>query len=451
LTSARRVALDALVRIEAGAFAHILVPDLLRRTQLAARDRGFVTELVYGTVRMQRALDFQLAKVSRQPIAGLEAEVRAAVRLGAYQLLIGIPSHAAVGETVEVVAPRQRGFVNAVLRALARAGPPWSWPAGGDVADLAVRTSHPDWIVRLLLDEFGPADALATLALASEPAPVTLRVNPLRATSDSVAADLRAAGIDVAPGTLVPGALVLQDAGDVGALGVVEDGRATPQDQASQAVAAALAAEPGERVLDLAAAPGGKTGAMAERMCDEGLVVASDVHPGRVRLVRRNAARLGLGAIAPVVADGRAPGVRGASFDRVLLDAPCSGLGVLRRRPDARWRIQPGDVDALAALQRDMLAAGAAAVRPGGRLVYAVCTLTPAETIGVDEFAARELTEFGALPPPAAPWRAHGRGALLLPPDARTDGMFVLVLERADRTGRGGPGGVSPSGVVRRD
>jgi transcription termination factor NusB len=136
--SARHLALDALVRIEDGAFAHILVPELLRRSRLAPRDRGLVTELVYGTVRMQRALDFQLAKVSKQAIDDLEPEVRAGIRLGAYQLLLGIPSHAAVGETVEVVASRQRGYVNGVLRALARTGPPWSWPAGREIADIGI-------------------------------------------------------------------------------------------------------------------------------------------------------------------------------------------------------------------------------------------------------------------------------------------------------------------------
>jgi len=426
----RRLALDALVRIEDGAFAHILVPELLRRSRLAPRDRGLVTELVYGTVRMQRALDFQLAKVSKQAIDDLEPEVRAGVRLGAYQLLLGIPSHAAVGETVEVVAARQRGYVNGVLRALARTGPPWSWPAGREIADIGVRTSHPDWIVRLLVDTYGAADAIATLALADEAAPVTLRPNPMRATANDLEQELLAAGIDVTRGELVGDALVLRDAGDIGALAPVREGRATPQDQASQAVVAVLDPQPGERVLDLAAAPGGKSGAIAERMRDEGLVVAADVNAGRMRLLARSADRLSLHAIAPVVGDGRVPPVHAQSFDRVLLDAPCSGLGVLRRRPDARWRIRPSEVRVLAELQRELIVAAAATLRPGGRLVYAVCTVSPKETVQIDEFAASALPDFTALPRPPAPWRRHGRGALLLPSDARTDGMFVLALER---------------------
>jgi 16S rRNA (cytosine967-C5)-methyltransferase len=196
-------------------------------------------------------------------------------------------------------------------------------------------------------------------------------------------------------------------------------------------VVAVLDPQPGEQVLDLASAPGGKATAAAERMSARGVVVAADVHPGRVRTVMRAAQRLGLGdVILPLVADGAHPAVRDGAFDRVLLDAPCSGLGVLRRRPDARWRIQPGDVENLAALQRNLLAAAAPAVKRDGRLVYSVCTLTRAETLDIDEWAKRELPELHAIDPPGAPWRPCGRGALLLPSDAQSDGMFVLVLER---------------------
>jgi 16S rRNA (cytosine967-C5)-methyltransferase len=430
VTTSRRLAVDALVRIEEGAFAHILVPQLLGRSALDPRDRGLVTELVYGTVRMQRALDFQLAKVSKQHLTKLESEVRAALRVGAYQLSIGIPAHAAVAETVDAVSPRRRGYVNGVLRALARAGPPWTWPAGDGISAIGTRTSHPDWIVQTLIDEFGTADAIATLALADVAAPVTVRVNPLRATIADVERELRDAGIDVERGALVSDALVLQNAGDLGALAAIREGRATPQDEASQVVVGVLDAHPGERILDVAAAPGGKASAAAEHMRDEGLVVAADVHAGRVRVLTRGADRLGLRVIAPIVADGCKPAVRPGAFDRVLLDAPCSGLGVLRRRPDARWRVQPEDVDQLATRQRQMLRSAAGAVRPGGRLVYAVCTVTPQETRDVDVFAAEQLDDFVALDPPGAPWRPHGRGALLLPSDARTDGMYVLSLER---------------------
>ncbi len=261
---------------------------------------------------------------------------------------------------------------------------------------------------------------------------MTLRVNGSRGTTESMIAELTAAGADVQPGTLVPGALLLRHTGDLAALPAIAEGRATPQDQASQAIVAVLDPQPGDRVLDLASAPGGKATAAAERMGGKGVVVAADLHPGRVRTVARAAERIGVrDTVVTVVADGRYPGVRRDAFDRVLLDAPCSGLGVLRRRPDARWRVLPTDVRDLAALQRLLLAAAADAVKPGGRLVYAVCTLSHEETLGVDEWARANLPGLVAEPPPPAPWRHLGRGAILLPSDAHTDGMFVLSFTRA--------------------
>jgi 16S rRNA (cytosine967-C5)-methyltransferase len=441
--SSRRVALDALLRIEDGAFAHILVPQLLRGSRLEARDRALVTDLVYGTVRHQRALDFLLAAVSSRPIGSLDPSVRAALRLGAYQLMIGVPAHAAVGETVGTVDERARGYANGVLRALARKGPPFPLPEGRDAESVALRTSHPDWIVRLLFDAFGETDATATLELDNAPPPVTLRVNLVRTTVEALTAELAAAGVDVEPGALVPGAVLVRHSGDLAVLPAVAEGRATPQDQASQAVVAVLDPQPGERVLDVASAPGGKATAAAERMRGAGIVVAADLHLGRVRTVSRAADRIGVAAtVATLVADGRSPAVRDGAFDRVIVDAPCSGLGVLRRRPDARWRVQPTDVLDLAALQKLLLAATARAVKPGGRLVYAVCTLTPEETVGVDEWARGALPEFTADAPPASPWRPHGRGAILLPSDAQTDGMFVLNLRRSP-----GPGADVASGA----
>jgi 16S rRNA (cytosine967-C5)-methyltransferase len=431
VTPSRGIAVEALVRVEAGAYSHILLPELLRKQALEPRDRAFVTELVYGTLRRQRTLDHLLARVSSRPLATLDPGVRAALRVGAYQLYAGTSPHAAVGETVGVVAERARGFANGVLRSLARLGPPWPLPAGDDVAAIGVRTSHPDWIVQTFVDELGADAARATLELDNEPPPVTLRVNPMRATRGEAATELRAHGVEVEDGSLAPGALLARHTGDLGELDAVRDGRVSPQDQASQAVVAALDPRPGERVLDVAAAPGGKALAAAECIGDDGVVVAADVHPNRVRAISRATQRLGLRSVAPIAADGRRLPVRDASFDRALLDAPCSGLGVLRRRPDARWRVQPHDVTQLATLQRELLTSAARAVRPGGRLVYSVCTLTRLETLAVDAFAASELSDFVACEQPGAPWRTHGRGALLVPSVAGTDGMFVLVLERS--------------------
>jgi 16S rRNA (cytosine967-C5)-methyltransferase len=365
------VALAALLRIEEGAYANLVVPALLDDSGLSDRDRAFVTELAYGTTRMRRACDWLVDRFLSRPV---DPDVRAALRLGAYQLaFLQTPPHAAVSATVAEVAPRARGFVNAVLRKVADALPP-RWP------DPPTRLSYPDWIVRRLADDLGAEAALAALEQMNQPPVVTER----------------------------------------------EDGYV--QDEASQWVAAYVGAHAGERVADLCAAPGGKATAMAGEAT--AWVAAVDVLAHRVGLVQANVRRLGLANVAVVQADARRSPFRPASFDRVLLDAPCSGLGVLRRRPDARWRVQADDVGRLAALQRELLVASVPLVRPGGVLVYSVCTLTATETLLVDEWLAGSLPALEPLPPPGPPWEPLGRGARLLPQTAGTDGMYLLGLSR---------------------
>jgi len=419
------------VRVEEGAFSHVLLPTLLRRSGLEPRDRAFATDLVYGTLREQRALDHLLTPVVSRPLASLDPPVRAALRIGAHQLLGGTPAHAAVGETVEVAPERARGLVNAALRRLSREGPPWPLPDGDAVADVAVRLSYPDWLVERLAADLGPDDALATLESANVPAPVTLRPNRARIHSSALADELHDGGATVEPGALGIGAVVVRGIGDPARVPAVADGRASPQDEASQAVVRdVLAPQPGDRVLDTAAAPGGKATAIAELVGEDGTVVALDVNRGRLGFVVGAAARLGLANLHAVQADGRCLPAKPGAFNRVLVDAPCSGLGVLRRRPELRWRVEPDAIGALAELQRELLTAAATAVAPGGTLVYSVCTLTTEETRGVDEWARTGLGEFDAAVPPPPPWRPWGRGALLLPHDAATDGMFVLRLIR---------------------
>jgi 16S rRNA (cytosine967-C5)-methyltransferase len=427
--SSRELAFAALLRVEDGAYSNLLLPKLLRESGLDERDRAFVTDLVYGSIRRQRSLDHLLQMTADRPIDALDPSTRVALRLGAYQLLRDVPAHAAVGETVAVVPRRARSYVNAVLRAVARLGPRWPWPEGDDAVALGVRLSYPDWIVEELIAGYGLADARATLEVSNQPPPVTLRVNTGRADVDEVSAELRAAGADVRGGELVAGALLVRGIGDPARVPAVAEGRATPQDEASQAVVDLLDPQRGDTVVDVASAPGGKATAIGERVGD-GRVVASDVQAARLRLVVDGRGRLGLDDVFPVVADSRVLPLHDASAERVLVDAPCSGLGVLRRRAELRWRIRPDDVPQLTGLQQELLRAAARAVRPGGLVVYSVCTLTEAETTGVDAWAERELPGLVAEPPPGAPWRPQGRGALLLPHDAGTDGMYVLVLRR---------------------
>jgi 16S rRNA (cytosine967-C5)-methyltransferase len=364
---ARRAAWEALQRIDRdGAYANLVLGPTLERSGLSPTDRRFVTELVYGTTRMRRACD---ALVDRFVISPPDPAVRSLLRLGAYQLeFMDVPAHAAVGETVGLAPKRVRGFVNAVLRRVAST--PMVWPS--ELAHL----SYPDWIGEVLAAELGDADARAALERMNLSAGVTVR----------------------------------------------DDGYV--QDRSSQWVAAAVECGSGERVLDTCAAPGGKTTAMA---ADGARVTAVDLRPHRAGLVAANTARLGLD-VAIVVADATHPPLRPGSFDAVLIDAPCSGLGALRRRPDARWRIGPGSIAQLAGLQRRIIAASAPLVRPGGRLVYSVCTLTAAESI---DHPLPEGFEVDDRVPPAGEWRPFGHGWRVLPQDADTDGMVLIRYRRS--------------------
>jgi 16S rRNA (cytosine967-C5)-methyltransferase len=368
---ARVVAREALLRIEQGAYANLVLPRMLERSGLAERDRRFATELVYGTTRMRRACDFLVDRFVLRP---LDAPTRAVLRLGAHQLHhLGTPAHAAVSATVAVAPARSRGLVNAVLRRVADA--PVEWP------DEATRLSYPDWVVGRLVADLGEADALAVLEEMDRPA------EPVERPDGYV------------------------------------------QDRASQLVVAAMAAGAGERVADVCAGPGGKATLLAG---SGARVLATDVRPARAGLVAGAAERTGTAdRVLVAAADGRCPPLRPGSLDRVLVDAPCSGLGVLRRRPDARWRIGPAAVGRLAGLQRELLDAAVPLLRPGGTLTYAVCTLTAEETTGVDQWLADAHPELQPLPPPGDPWRPEGRGALLLPQVAGTDGMFLLQLRRS--------------------
>ena len=369
---ARKVALDALERIEAhGAYANLVLPKLLARSGLSDRDRRFVTDLVYGTTRMRRACDFLVDRfLARPPVD----RVRSALRLGAYQLAFGgVPPHAAVAETVAVTPRSARGLVNAVLRRVADTPPEWP--------DDATRLSVPDWVVERLSADLGRGQALAALAAMNEPAAVTER----------------------------------------------PDGYV--QDPASQQVAALIGAGPGDRVLDVCAAPGGKATALAAAGA---WVVASDIRPSRVGLIRTNVERLAdaSGRVVLVAADGTRPPWRDGSFDRVLVDAPCSGLGTLRRRADLRWRVDEPSVARLAELQTRLVAAAADLVRPGGVLVYSVCTLTVAESLDVDAWLQKERPDLVPLDPADTPWEPWGRGAILLPQSTGTDGMCLFRYRR---------------------
>ena len=379
---ARDLALTALERVDGGAYANLALPALLRRSTLNPSERAATTDLVYGSLRMRAALDHALAPLSRQPLERLEPLVLRGLRLGAYALLFaGTAGHAAVAETVGAVAKAghrgQAGYVNAVLRRLAAAPPTWPDPQRDPVGWATTRGSHPAWIVEEALARLGPAEMAALVEADNLRPEVSLRATPGRTTRGELLAELAEAGAAVRPSPLSPDCVVLER-GDPGRLAAIREGRAVVQDAASAVVAPAVGAAPGDLVADLAAGPGGKAGHLAALGAR---VLAVEIAAGRARLVAQTADRLGLaGRLHTVVADGRRPPLRPGAADAVLVDAPCTNLGSLRRRPEARWRHGPDDLSGLVELQLELLEAAVAAVRPGGTVLYSVCTWTRAET-----------------------------------------------------------------------
>ncbi len=421
----RRLALRVLRRvIEHGAYSNLALSAELSHAKLSKQDRDLASELVRGTLRRKVTLDWYLEQVLDRPIARVEPGALAVLELGAYQLLFTrIPPHAAVGETVSLAEERARGFTNAVLRRLARRTP--ELPSKPDDESTAVRTGLVTWAVRELR-RLLPSDQVeaAAAALASQ-APLSLRANACRATVEEVAEALRERGDEPRPGGLHPDVLLL-DGGDPVRLPGFKEGRFAIQDQASALVVWALDPQPGERILDACAGPGGKAADIACR-APGGPTVAGDLTERRARLVTETVERLG----APVhvlVQDARHPALREGAFDRVLVDAPCSGLGSARRRPELLWRPMRNDLSRMARLQVAILSGAAALVRPGGVLVYSVCTFPRAETDAACDAFLR--TNEGFTPDPFEGPDGRAARMRLWPHRHGTDAMFVARFVR---------------------
>jgi 16S rRNA (cytosine967-C5)-methyltransferase len=394
--------------------------------ELAARDRALLHELVLGTLRRRAALDFACARLLDRPFSGLEPPVKAALRLGAYQLLhMRVPARAAVFESVELArqsAPRAAGLVNAVLRRLAREGPPPFPDAEADTLGwITTVGSLPRWLAKRWLARLGPSTAVARARALLDPPPSVFRFNPRRLDAEQRA---RAAGLEPRPLT-VPGAWTAE--GRMAALAA--EGVVYLQDQGSQ-MAAHLAAV-GTLVLDACAAPGGKTTLLADLMGGAGLVVGAEASPPRLQRMAGLVERWGATTVRLVGADARQPPFR-RFFDSVLLDAPCTGLGTLARHPDIRWRTAAGDLLRHARRQQELLESVARLVRPGGRLVYSVCSAEPEEGEQIVESFLEGHPEFALAPLPdwAAPFA--DRGCARTRPEAHGgDAFFAAPLRRA--------------------
>ncbi len=420
---ARLCAFAVLRRVfEQGAYADRALQS--EAHELDARDRALAMRLAYGAVQRKGTLDHFIEVMATRPIAQLDPPVLAALRLGLYELLYlrGAPDHAVVADAVELAKTTGRGghgLVNAVLRRATREGPVLLASLSDETpANAAVKHSHPEWIARLWWEELGAEDARALMAADNEPAELALRANTLCTTAAELARELPVA---THTDERLPEALVLEGPFDLYGSPQFSSGAVLAQSRAAMLVARALDPQAGERVLDLCAAPGGKSTHLAALMRNHGEVVAVERNPRRAAELQRTAARLHATCVRVELADAALPRDREAAFDRVLVDPPCSGLGTLQARPDLRWRVTPENVREMALIQRSILAAGAAVLRPGGVLVYSTCTVSPIENERQILAFLDSHPDFSQAEPPL----------VTLPHRDHTAGFFIARMRRS--------------------
>ena len=435
----RETALTILCRAEDGTFVDALLAQA--RERMDARDSGFLLELVYGVLRNRARLDWVLNRFSAKPIDTTDAGTRNILRLGAYQMLFldRVPVSAAVNTSVELAKEhgRKHGYVNGLLRGLDRKRGTIAYPVAGDpVARLSMLTSHPAWLVKRWVSRYGAETAEALLQANNQPAPLTIRTNILKKTRYALKAALEAEGVQVSETSCSPVGLdIISSPGWLRTLQAYRDGLFMVQDQAAQLISLLITPQPGETVLDACAAPGGKATHLAELMQNQGTVAALELDASRIAKIRENSRRLGTTIVAPL--QGDASRYHDGVFDRVLIDAPCSGLGVLRRHPDGRWNKKEQTVGDHAALQRRILENCASLVKPGGTLVYATCTTEQEEN---DEVIASFLSGPGSafriddprpfLPQAAAAFVDTGGLFRTFPKAPEMDGFFGVRMVR---------------------
>ncbi len=470
IAPARLLAFEAIrTTFEDGAHTERAFREEADRSELEGRERAQAQRLAFGTVQRRGTIDAALDRLVDRPLRQLDPPVLAALRLGTYELLFadGTPDHAAVDQAVELVkragAAHASGLVNAVLRRAARERDALAASLLGDDSTpeaAAVAHSAPLWLAQMWWRELGPEGARPLLAACNEPPEHAYRVNTLRTDPDTVIAQLRDHGVGAHPASGAPyvpmGGIKRTGSGggplEASEMVVVEGrtgdvvpelvaaGELTPQSRGSAAVVALLDPRPGQHVLDLCAGPGIKTGQIAPRMEDRGEVISVESDPARAAEVAGQAQRLGLRSVTVIEANAGAAGMA-PGFDRVLLDPPCSDLGALASRPDARWRKSPQAIERLAGEQRQLLRRGLEALRPGGLLVYSTCTISRRENedqiasllaaAGSGDVPAFAIDDLGALSPDLA--SPADRRCLQVRPDRdRTTGFFICRLRRDD-------------------
>ena len=410
------------------------------------RDRALAAEIITGTLRWQRSLDHLIEHFARRPVGKLDADVLIILRLSLYQLLHldRVPAAAVVDDAVDLTRGIKKqsasGFVNAVLRATLRGRHRLPLPprpdGGSDIAAatayLGVTHSHPDWLVSRWLDRYGFANAERWVRFNNDTPPLTIRANRLRVTREQLAATLLEDDVETEPTPYAPDGLIVRSGNP---LRLPPTGSFVVQDEASQLVPLVVDAAPGARVLDLCASPGGKTTALAAAMRNHGVLVATDVRPRRLRTLIATVRSMGAHCAGVLQVPTVGPLPFTPVFDRILVDAPCSGLGTLRRDPDIRWRRAEADLDEMSHRQLDLLRRAAAVLAPGGRLVYATCSSEPEENEGVVERFLHDVPGFSLIDlrgsTPVLDGLIDGRGMLRTLPFAHgLEAFFAAALVR---------------------
>jgi 16S rRNA (cytosine967-C5)-methyltransferase len=427
---ARRIALEALMKIEqGGAYSNLLLNQLLKQQPtLDPRDRNLITEIVYGTIQHQRLVDFHLQPFLKQNLDQLEHWVKQLLRLSVYQILFldRVPERAVVHESVEISKILGHrgitGMVNGVLRNFLRSPQASVEQIKEPIERLAVRTSHPTWLVRRWVDQFGIETASNICEENNRPPKITIRVNRLKGNRENVIELLAQQGFEVEETSYAKDGLRIISGGSVAQTDLFKEGFFTIQDESSMLIAPLLDPQPGMKVLDACAAPGGKTTHLAEYMGNEGRIIAVDLHPHKEKLVQGNVKRLGTSIIQTVVSDARKlQDQLEPDFDRILLDAPCSGFGVIRRKPDLKWKKEEADIERIAKIQYELLSQVSSLLKKEGQLVYSTCTLDQEENQRVVDHFLAEHRHFSVV---------EGSSKQILPHDFGSDGFFMTKLER---------------------
>lgn len=445
LDLAREAALKILIEVnENGAYSNIALNKHFSSDELREIDKSFVTELVYGTVKWKLTLDRVIAAYSNIKMGKLSPWILNILRMGAYQILYmtRVPNSAACNESVNLAGryghKASSGFVNAVLRNITRNGAEVAIPSREQdlTGHLSVRYSYPRWLVEKYIGLFG-ADFTEGLLDAGNGTPeLTLRANTMRVTPEELVEALKIEGVEATAGKYVREAVVLKSTTAIAKLKAFRDGLFQVQDESSMLPAAVLAPKAGETVLDACSAPGGKATHMAQLMQNEGTIIARDIHEHKLKLIDSAAARLGIHIVKSELHDAALPDrTHEKTFDRILLDVPCTGLGIVRRKPDIKWARQTKDIESITTLQRTLLQAVSGALKPGGILVYSTCTVLPEENEDIirsfiesnDDFIPDDIAPF--LPPALAVY-ASGCTLQLYPNRDGIDGFFMARLRR---------------------